>query len=492
MSADVATLFDERDSLEMAALVKAGEVHPRELADEAIRRIEALNPTLNAVSIPLFDHGRKAAADPALPDGPFKGVPFLLKDLGTLWEGVPLTNSCPYLKDFVCPAGMTYTRRIEQAGFVLLGRSNAPECGWCLATEPTLYGRTNNPWNLERTPGGSSGGAAAALASRMVPFADASDGAGSTRVPASHTGLVGLKPARGRVTLEPYPDYWYGGATFLTVTHTVRETAAYLDAVGGRVPGDVYYTEMPATPYLDEVGKDPGRLRIGVTLSAPDGLPIHDEVAAAVRDAASLCESLGHEVEDRALDLDWERFWTTYTRMTAAQTAADFEDAEALVGRPVTEDDVAPLIWGLIRKGKAIDGPQHYRDVNALKLISRELIASLADCDLHLMPVIGHPARPHGHYPMTIDDADLYNAAHMGPDAVFTAPFNASGLPAMSVPLHMTADGLPVGVQLVGRECDERTLFRLAGQLEEARPWKDRRPPVVARRAGDHQSERLP
>ncbi len=481
MSADIATLLDQRDSLEIAALVKAGEVQPGELADEAIRRIEALNPTLNAVSIPLFDYGRNAAADPALPDGPFKGVPFLLKDLGTLWEGVPLTNSCRYFQDFVCPADMTYTRRIKQAGFVLLGRSNAPETGWCLATEPTLYGRTNNPWNLERTPGGSSGGAAAALAARMVPFVDASDGAGSTRVPASHTGLVGLKPSRGRVTLEPYPDYWYGGATFLTVTHTVRETAAYLDAVGGRVQGDVYYTEMPATPYLDEVGNDPGRLRIGVTLSSPDQGPIHDEVVQAVRDAATLCESLGHTVEERSLDLDWERFWTTYTRMTAAQAASGFEDAEALIGRPVTEDDVAPLIWGLIEKGKAVDGPQHYRDVNELRQISRELIVSLADCDLHLMPVIGHPARPHGHYPMTIGDADLYNAKHMGPDAVFTAPFNASGLPAMSVPLHMTADGLPVGVQLVGRECDERTLFRLAGQLEEAKPWRDRRPPTIAR-----------
>ena len=257
MSADIGALFDERDSLEIARLVKAGEVTPGELAEEAIRRIEALNPTLNAVSIPLFDYGRRAAADPALPDGPFKGVPFLLKDLGTLWEGIPLVNSCRYFKDFVCPADMTYTRRIKQAGFVLLGRSNAPELGWCLATEPTLFGRTNNPWNLERTPGGSSGGAAAALASRMVPFVDASDGAGSTRVPASHCGLVGLKPARGRVTLDPYPDYWYGGASFLAVTHTVRETAAYLDAVGGRVTGDVYYTAMPETPYLDEVGHGP-------------------------------------------------------------------------------------------------------------------------------------------------------------------------------------------------------------------------------------------
>jgi amidase len=480
MSADIAALFNERDSLEIAALVKAGEVHPSELAEEAIRRIEALNPTLNAVSMPVFDYGRKAAADPALPDGPFKGVPFLLKDLGTLWEGIPLANSCAYLKDFVCPVDMTYTRRIKAAGFVLLGRSNAPEFGWCLATEPKLFGRTNNPWNLDVTPGGSSGGAAAALASRMVPFVDASDGAGSTRVPASHTGLVGMKPARGRVTLDPFPDYWYGGASFLTVTHTVRETAAYLDAVGGRVLGDVYYTDMPATPYLDEVGKDPGNLRIGVTLESPDGKPIHPEVLQAVRDAAALCESLGHTVEERTLDLDWERFWTTYTDMTSAQTASGFEDFEPIVGRAVTEADVAPLIWGIIQKGKAIDGPQHYRDVNALKEMSRELIVSLNDCDVHIMPVLGHPARPHGYYDMTISDPDRYNAELMGPDAVFAAPFNASGLPAVSLPLHWTADGLPVGVQFVGRERDEQTLFRLAGQLEQAKPWKERRPPVLA------------
>ena len=481
MSADIAALFDERDALEIAQLVKAGEVTPSELAEEAIRRIEALNPVLNAVSTPLFDYGRKAAADPALPDGPFKGVPFLLKDLGTLWEGIPLTNSSRYFKDFVCPTDMTYTRRIKEAGFVLLGRSNAPELGWCLATEPDLFGRTNNPWNLERTPGGSSGGAAAALAARMVPFVDASDGGGSTRIPASHCGLVGLKPSRGRITLAPFPDYWYGGATFLTVTHTVRETAAYLDAVGGRVLGDVYYTEMPQTPYLDEVGRDPGTLRIGVTMSAPDGQPIHDEVVQAVQDAAALCESLGHRVEERPFALDWERFWAVYTRMTAAQTASGLEDSEALIGRPVAEEDVAPLIWGLIQKGKAIDGPQHYRDVNELRFISRELIASLADCDVHLMPVMRHPARPHGHYPMTIGDPDRYNTELLGPDVAFTAPFNGCGLPAMSVPLHMTADGLPVGVQLVGRECDEATLLRLAGQLEAAQPWKGRRPPVVAR-----------
>ncbi len=485
MTADIRDLFDTHDSLEIGALVRAGEVQASELADEAIRRIEALNPVVNAVSMPLFDYGRKAAADPALPDGPFKGVPFLLKDLGTLWEGTPLLNSCPYFKSFVCPTDMAYTRRLKQAGFVLLGRSNAPEFGWCLATEPALFGRTNNPWNLERTPGGSSGGAAAALASRMVPFVDASDGAGSTRVPASHTGLVGLKPARGRVTLEPYPDYWYGGASFFAVTHTVRETAAYLDAVGGRVVGDIYYTEMPETPYLDEVGREPGALRIGVVAEAPGGaVPIHAEVVQAVRDAAALCESLGHKVEERSLPLDWERFWTAYTRMTATQTASGFEDAEAETGRSVTEADVAPLIWGIIQKGKAVDGPQHYRDVNDLKLMSRELITGLADCDVHLMPVMGHPPRPHGHYPMTMSDIDRYNAERMGPDAVFTAPFNASGLPAMSVPLHMTADGLPVGVQLVGRECDERTLLRLAAQLERAKPWKDRRPPVVAGRNG--------
>ena len=233
-------------------------------------------------------------------------------------------------------------------------------------------------------------------------------------------------------------------------------------------------------PISTRWGRDPGTLRIGVTTASPAGLPIHDEVVQAVRDAAALCESLGHQVEERPLALDWERFWGAYTRMTAAETASGLEDSETLIGRPVTEDDVAPLIWGIIQKGKAIDGPQHYRDVNELKLMSRELIVSLADCDVHLMPVIGHPARPHGYYPMTSGDIDHYNAELMGPDAVFTAAFNACGLPGMSLPLHMTADGLPVGVQLVGRERDERTLFHLAGQLEAARPWKDRRPPILA------------
>ena len=359
MSADIAALFDERDSLEIAALVKAGEVTASELAEEAIRRIEALNPVLNAVSMPLFDYGREAAADPALPDGPFKGVPFLLKDLGTLWEGIPLVNSCSYFKELRLPRRHDL-HAADQAGRLRPARPQQRARDGLVPGHRALPLR---PHQQPVEPGAHAGrlqrrrgGAAAALASRMVPFVDASDGAGSTRVPASHCGLVGLKPARGRVTLDPYPDYWYGDASFLTVTHTVRETAAYLDAVGGRVLGDVYYTEMPETPYLDEVGRDPGRLRIGVTTASPAGLPIHDEVAQAVRDAAALCESLGHQVEERELALDWERFWGAYTRMTAAQTASGFEDSEALIGRPVTEDDVAPLIWGASRRARPSTG----------------------------------------------------------------------------------------------------------------------------------------
>lgn len=481
MGGDIGRLFDTNDSLELAAMVKKGDVTASELTEAAIDRIEALDPTLNAVCIKTFDYARKAAADPNLPDGPFKGVPFLLKDLATFWEGIPATSTCPYFKDVISPGDMEICRRMKQAGFVLVGRSNSPEFGWALNAENTMFGYTKNPWNLERTPGGSSGGAAAALASRMVPFADASDGAGSIRVPASHCGLVGLKPSRGRVTLAPfYADYWHGGAIFFALTHTVRETAAYLDTIAGRVVGDPYYTFAPDTPFLDEVGKDPGKLRIAFTTRSPDGKPIHPEVAQGVKDAAKLCESLGHHVEEKDMTLDWDVFWRHYTNMTAVQTAAAFQASAPFVGHEVQEGEIAPTLWDIAQHGKAISGVKHAGDIDALRMIARAMVQEMSAYDVHLMPVMGQPPRPHHYYDMQIPDSGKYNFEIMGPDCTFTAPFNNNGLPAISVPLHMTSDGLPIGVQIVGQECGEALLLRLASQFEQAKPWKDRRPPITA------------
>ena len=259
MTGGISEAYGSLDGMGLAALIRKGEVSPSEVIEEAIGRAEAVNGTLNFLTYKAYEEGRKMAADPALPDGPFKGVPWLVKEIATDWEGLQNTNACPYFKDVVSTSDNEQVRRVKQAGFVLLGKSNSPEAGWALSTEPKMYGATVNPWDTTRTPGGSSGGSAAAVAARVLPLAEASDGGGSIRTPACHSGLVGLKPARGRITMAPGADFWYGGVTFLCVSRSVRDTAAFFDTVGGPMPGDPYYAVMPATPYLDEVGKDPGQ-----------------------------------------------------------------------------------------------------------------------------------------------------------------------------------------------------------------------------------------
>lgn len=474
----IAELFEREDALGLGALVRAGEVTPRDLVEEAIERIERVNPKLNAVILTTYDLAR-AMAGGQRSQGPFAGVPFLLKELATLWQGIPTTNACPYFKDVVAPVDMEIVRRIKAAGFILVGKTNAPEMGWALTTEPAMYGKTHNPWRPDVTPGGSSGGSAAAVAAGIVPLAEASDGAGSIRVPASHCGLVGLKPSRGRTTLAPvYADYWFGAAHFLCVSRTVRDTAAYLDAVAGTPPGDPYNTPPPARPWLDAIADRPRGLRIGLTTTPPDGSPVHPEAVAAVEGAGRLLEQLGHRVERHDLAIDAAAAWTCYTRMTATQTAAGFAAAEPLVGRPVTRDDVCPTVWAIIERGRSVSGVQATADYEQLRLWSRAIATELDPFDVYLTPTVTHPPRPFGYWDMNEPDLDRYNAKWT--DGVFMFLFNLSGQPAVSIPLHMTADGLPMGVQLVGRPCDEATILRLAAQLEEAAPWRDRRPPVHA------------
>lgn len=481
MSSDIAKLFDENDAVGLGRLVRERQVKPSELAEEAIRRIEALNPKINAVCIKTYDHARRAAGDSALPDGPLKGVPFLLKDLGTLWQGIATTNCCPFTKGIVADADMEYVRRIKRSGVVLVGRSNSPEFGWSLATEPKLYGRTNNPWNLGVGAGGSSGGSAAAVAARLVPLADASDGGGSIRVPASHCGLVGLKPSRGRVTLAPqYGDFWYGAAVFLCVSRSVRDTAAYLDAVHGRAPGDAYAVPTPKEGYAAQGETEPGKLRLAFTTRTPGGHAVHPEVVEAVQSAAASCERLGHQVEERDIALDYEAFWQTFVRICTVQNAAAFADLAPLVGHEVREDEVSPIIWAVIQRGRGVSAVQHSQDIEKLRHFGRRVVEATSGVDAYLMPVMRHPPRPHGYYDMYGLDLDTYNDERLAPDCACCAPFNVSGQPAISLPLHWTADGLPVGVQLVGREGDEETLLRLAGQLERAQPWRDRVPPTHA------------
>jgi amidase len=474
---DLITLYTTSDALALGAKVRAGEVTPAELVETALTLVDRLNPKLNAV-IHRLDEMARAAAATVPRDGPFAGVPYLLKELASMWAGAPLTNSSSWLRNFRAPADSEAVRRIKAAGFVLVGKSNAPENGWAITTEPRLYGPTHNPWRADVTPGGSSGGSAAAVAAHLVPIAEASDGAGSIRVPASCCGIVGLKPSRGRVTLAPFGDYWYGGAYFLCVSRTVRDTAGYLDAVAGWLPGDPYTPPSPPAPWRDLAARPPSRLRIGFTVTPPDGSRIDAEAVAAVQRTVRTLEGLGHMVEEHDMALDAASAWKTYTRMTPVESAAMFDTLAPLVGREVTEADVEPVTWAIIQRGRATSAIQHANDISALRVLSREITTDLLPYDVFITPTLTQKPRPLGYWDMSEPDLDRYNAKWT--DAVFMFPFNIAGLPAMSLPLHWSGDGLPIGVQLVGRYGDEATILALASVLEEEMPWRNRRPPVCA------------
>ncbi|MBT3627347.1 MAG: amidase [Rhodospirillaceae bacterium] len=472
--------YGELDGLALAELVRAKEITPGEIIEEAIRRAEALNPELNFLSFDAFDEGRRMAADAALPDGPFKGVPWLGKELATAWEGQPATNACPYMKDLVATFDSHTVTRVKAAGFTLLGKSNTPELGWSLSCEPKLFGIARNPWDVSRTPGGSSGGAAAAVAARVLPIAEASDGAGSIRVPASHSGLVGLKPARGRVSAAPAAiEFYYGGAIFLCLSRSVRDTAAYLDVVNGSRPGEPYYSPKPATPFLDAASTPPGKLKIAMVTDSPTGCtPLDSEVAAAVQATATLLQELGHRVEAEPIPYDFWPLMDIYMRITAVQTAGRVGRLKTVIGRAPEGDELEPLYFSMIEKGRAISGVQHFNDIEAMRKTCCDMVEKMAAYDAWLMPTIPLPAREHGWYDMALD-VETYNKTRMLPDCAFLAPMNASGQPAISLPLHSTKGGLPIGMQFVGGERDEAVLLRLAGQLEEALPWKGRKPAML-------------
>ncbi|MFC3326538.1 amidase [Mesorhizobium cantuariense] len=467
--------YAESDALDLAGLVRSGQVSPAELVEAAITLVERLNPALNAVIHRLYDMAR-AQAGTVDTSAPFAGVPFLLKELASSWTGAPNTNSCFYLKDVVADFDTEVVRRMKAAGLVLVGKSNAPENGWSITTEPKLYGATKNPWKEGITPGGSSGGAAAAVASRMVPIAEASDGAGSIRIPASCCGIVGLKPSRGRVSLAPFGDYWYGGAYFLCCSRTVRDTAAYLDAVAGALPGDPYTPPVPDGSWLDLSSRAPKKLRIGFSVTPPNGTAIDAEVKAAVLATVAALERLGHHVEEHDMLLDANAVWATYTNMTCVQTVATFDYLETVIGRPVTPNDVEAVTWAIIERGRSTSGTRHISDVERLRQIGRDIVGDLGAYDLFITPTLTQLPRPFGYYDMSETDIDRYNAKWA--DSVFAFPFNISGQPAISLPLGWSKGGVPIGVQLVGRYGDEATVLAASAQLEQEMAWKDRRPPV--------------
>jgi amidase len=474
------------DATAQADLVRRGEASPSELVEAAIARVEELNPRLNAVIHVLFDEGRAAAND-SLPDGPFRGVPFLFKDIGAALAGQPFHLGTRVLKEigFRAPVDTYLGARFRSTGLVTIGKTNTPELGILPTTEPVAYGPTRNPWDIERTPGGSSGGAAAAVASGMVPIAHANDGGGSIRIPASHCGLVGLKPSRQRISEGPLIGDNISGLTAeLVVARSIRDVAGILDAVHGPAPGDPYVAPPPAGPYLEELDADPGSLRIALVTSSAAGIEVDPAVVRAARDAAGLAESLGHSISERGLAEvsfgDGGELLDTFMVRWEAGQAATLSTLERVIGRAIEADEVEPLTWALAEAGRRHGAGDYLNAVALHQLVSRVIGGWLAtEFDLLLTPTVGEPPPPLGSY----DDSgpDPMEAIRRAwPTAAFSGIFNATGQPAISLPLGWTEEGLPVGIQLVAALGREDLLIRVAAQLERARPWADRRPPVFA------------
>ena len=467
------------DATSQADLVRRKEVKAIELVDAAIDRIERLNPTLNAVVTPMYDLAREAASGP-LPDGPFAGVPFLLKDLLVEYAGVRFSEGSAFLSDNVSDHDSELAARHKRAGLIVVGKSNTPEFGILPTSEPRLFGPTHNPWNTGRTTGGSSGGSAAAVAAAIVPMAHGNDGGGSIRIPASCCGLFGLKPTRGRNPLAPdYGDIFSGLVAEHAVTRSVRDSAALLDATSGPDLGDPYWAPPPERPFLREVGADPGRLRIAFTTQAATDVQVHPDCVAAVRDAAALCADLGHEAVEAVLAIDGQVVMQAFITLWSAGTAWTVDDFARRTGRTPTPDLFEPLTWALQEMGRQHGASAYLLALQDLQRLSRDIARFFVDYDIWLTPTLGEPPVPLGTFDSPPENPlqGLFRAATFVP---FTPICNITGQPAMSVPLYWNGDGLPVGTHFIGRFGDEATLFRLAAQLEQARPWADRRPPVSA------------
>ncbi len=474
------------DATAQAELVRRGEVKPLELVEAAIARAERLEPRICAIVARQFERARAEAAASDLPRGAFRGVPYLLKDLGAYLDGDPLYSGMGVL----ARAGWRergdahFAAKLRSAGLVSLGHAASPELGILPTTEPLAFGPTRNPWKTTHSPGGSSGGSAAAVAAGVVAAAHASDGGGSIRIPASHCALVGLKPTRGRTSFGPATGERWGGCSVEGfVTRSVRDSAGLLDLVAGAMPGDPYAAPAPARPFAQEVGVDPGRLRIGLMQRAPRDGELDPECREAVEGAARLLESLGHAVEpSHPPALDDAESVKGFLTVVSAGVAFALDAAAAKLGRALVAEDVEPLTWAVAQAGRAISAPAYVAAVAANHAHGRRLASWWgAGFDLLLTPTCAKPPPPIGHFAAPPENP-LAGYLRAGPYGAFTLHWNVSGQPAISLPLHWTEGGLPVGVQLVAAFGREDLLLRVAAQLEEARPWAGRLPALHASR----------
>jgi amidase len=493
--------YDKYDGLGLAELVRKKEVKPSELVEEATSRIEKLNPQVNAVIYKMYELARKTA-DKDLPDGPFKGVPFLMKDILMAYAGAPLTNGSRFLRDYIADHDSELVKRFKAAGIIVIGKTNLPEFGLVPVTEPELFGPTNNPWDLSRTPGGSSGGSAAAVAARMVPLAHGSDGGGSIRIPSSCCGVFGLKPTRGRNPIGPdFGEAWRGLVCDHVLTRSVRDSAAMLDATAGPDVGALYCAVPPARPFLSEVGTDPGKLRIAFTSKPFLGGVVDKDCVKGLEATAKLCQDLGHEVIEAAPQIDGRVFARAFLVMVCVETRATIEEAEVRLNHKASFENFEPSTWALGLLGRQCRAPELSRSLNLLQLTARQIGEFFERYDVLLTPTLSMPPlvtgalQPKGIQAVAMKLLGRLNAGRLisifsGVDVLaehvfeftpYTPLFNVTGQPAMSVPLYWNDEGLPIGMQFVGRYGDEATLFRLASQLEKARPWSEHIPPICAK-----------
>lgn len=485
------------DALGLAEMVRDGKVSSAELVEQAIARIEQVNPQLNAVIHPLYVRARARAKGPL--DGPFAGVPFLLKDLMQTIAGVPTVGGSRFFRGVIPDETTELFRRFERAGLVTLGKTNTPEFGLLPVTEPEVWGPTRNPWDPTRTCGGSSGGAASAVSSGMVPIAHGGDGGGSIRIPSACGGIFGLKPTRGR-TPAPKSENWSGFAIEHVLTRSVRDSAAALDALDGILPDAPYHPPHKEGAYLDEVGSDPGKLRIAFTTDPAMPSEVHADCVAAVHDAAKLLEELGHDVEEVAPRWNPPHLARSFFTVVSSNTAAEIADAAKTLGKKATAADFETTTWLSAMMGNLFTGADVITAERALQAEGRRLHKVYGDYDILLTPTLGQPpvkigalkappmeaklqdliARTGFSAPLRIDailEQTINRVFHWIP---FTPVANFTGQPSMNVPLHWNAEGLPIGTMFTGRFGGEATMFRLAAQLENARPWWDRRPPICA------------
>ncbi|MEO7804044.1 MAG: amidase [Actinomycetota bacterium] len=466
------------DAVATAALISTNQISPIEAVDAAIARIDKLDPELNAIVVPLFDEARAAALDPHLPDGPFRGVPIVLKDLGAQQAGVPQYQGNRILKelDWRPTQSSPMGKRITKAGFIVLGKGATPEFGAQPTTSPKAFAPTRNPWDTARSTSGSSGGSAAAVASGMVAVAHASDGGGSIRMPAAWCGLVGLKPSRGRTSRGAIIGRL--GAEHV-VSHTVRDTAAILDALHGPELGDLYLARPPARPYIEEVGSDAGRLRIGI-LTSVEATEVDEEVVQATQRTAKLLESLGHHVEESGPSMLFNEELLSRAELDyACNMRTTAEGLWASLGRELREEDIEPYSWARMQRIEGVTAVEHIKAAAWLQRYASRIVSWWRDFDLLLTPTTGEvPALleeliPPADDPWSIDIR--YRKVRC-----FARPFNITGQPAISLPLQRSLGGLPIGVQLVADLGAEDLLIRVSAQLEEAAPWDGHRPTVSA------------